>query len=105
MSTDRYSPISISYPLRAHLYKCVSTFPVTSPPPAFSTQVWAALTLVTDIRNAVVTIRLLHLTGTAAACKALTQQCDDRGLQGLKLTRPQAQAVEDAKERLSHMEV
>ena len=63
-------------------------------------QIWCALTLVTEIRNRVVRMQMLHLTGTAKKCVELAQARDEEVLRDLKLNQQQEAVVAVARKRL-----
>lgn len=49
-------------------------------------QIWCAVTLLTSIKNRVVLPRLVHLTGTVAACRQAVQELNAARVARLKLT-------------------
>jgi Rpp14/Pop5 family len=67
-------------------------------------QIWCALTLVTEIKNRVVRIQMLHLTGTAKKCIELTQAKDEAVLAGMKLNKQQQQIAEAGIKKLASVE-
>ena len=67
-------------------------------------QIWCALTLVTEIRNRVVRVQMLSLTGTAKKCVEFAQARDAFVLQDMKLTKQQQASVEAAKRRLQEVD-
>ena len=68
-------------------------------------QIWAALTLLTEIRHRVVAIRMLNLTGTLAKCQEATATAHAAATQGRRLTPAQAKLADEAAERLARLEV
>lgn len=70
-----------------------------------SLQVWAALTLMTEIRHRVVAVRMLHLTGTVTSCQEAAERCHAAEVVDRRLTPQQAKLADEAAERLKRLEV
>lgn len=68
-------------------------------------QVWASLCLLTELRHRVVLVRLLHLTGTVAACQRAARICHAAATAGRRLPAQQARLAEEAEARLAAMAV
>lgn len=68
-------------------------------------EIWAALTLLTEIRHRVVALRMLHLTGALASCREAAATCHAAAVADRRLTNQQAKLAEEAAERLQRLEV
>lgn len=68
-------------------------------------QLWAAVTLVTEVRHRVLAIRMLHLTGTVAKCQEAAEAAHAAATEGRRLTPAQAKLSEEAAQRLARLEV
>ncbi len=68
-------------------------------------QIWCAITLITQIRNRVVSIRMIHLTGTARKCVELAQKRDEEILAVMKPNKQQSLVLEAALTRLKAVDV
>ena len=75
--------------------------PVTAP----EAQVWAALSLITEIRHRAVLVRLLHLGGTLASCQRAALAHSRAALARLQLTPQQRRSADDAEARLRALEL
>ena len=69
------------------------------------TQVWAALSLITEIRHRAVLVRLLHLGGTLASCQRAALAHSRAALARLPLTPQQRRSADDAEARLRALEL
>ena len=79
-----------------------------SPPAALflaTAQVWGSLCFITEIRHRVVLLRLLHLTGTVAACQQAALACHGAVTAGRRLPPALAKLGEEANARLGAMAV
>lgn len=69
------------------------------------TQVWGSLSFITEIRHRVVLLRLLHLTGTVAACQQAALAYHATAAAGRRLPPMLAKLAEEANTRLGTMAV
>lgn len=69
------------------------------------TQVWGSLSFITEIRHRVVLLRLLHLTGTVAACQQAALAYHATASAGRRLPPVLAKLAEEANARLGTMAV
>ncbi|KAL4433886.1 hypothetical protein ABPG75_000327 [Micractinium tetrahymenae] len=68
-------------------------------------QVWVSLCLLTEVRHRAVLLRLLHLTGTVAACQKAARVAHVAAIAGRRLPAQQARAADEAEARLAAMAV
>jgi hypothetical protein len=59
---------------------------------------------VTEIKNRVVRIQMLHLTGTAKKCIELAKAKDTEVLAGMKLSKQQQTIAEEGRKKLENVE-
>jgi hypothetical protein len=67
-------------------------------------QIWLALTFITEIKNRVVMVRLLRLTGVLRCCLEAARAADAAALAARKLGRAELAAAEQARARLELIE-
>lgn len=89
--------------INASLHICQEVYP--HPFDGVYAQIWCSVTLVTQIRNRVVSIWMVHLTGTAKKCVELAQKRDEQILSSIKPNKQQLVAMEAAQTRLQAVDV
>lgn len=68
-------------------------------------QVWAAMTMVTDINHRAVLLRLLHLSGTIGCCKEMAMKLNSLLVERSKLGRHQAGQAAALQQRITSLEL